>query len=276
MKESLLLLSPSELKSLAGAFRSGRLGIPTNPASIGRFLPNTLVDAIAQTVNEMPALGFSAEGIACTLELLAASRAANGNPEDFVELVMSGPQLAGFERRETSVVVSDFFRSANESVLVVGYAIYQGRLVFHELAKRMQELPKLDVRMYLDIARKPGDSSLSAEIVRRYVHRFRSEEWPAGTRVPDIYYDPRALATDRNNRATLHAKCVVVDARRVFISSANFTEAAQERNVEVGVLLHSPVAAARIAQFFYALYESGQFCRALGDESYPVLHRRAD
>jgi phosphatidylserine/phosphatidylglycerophosphate/cardiolipin synthase-like enzyme len=61
----------------------------------------------------------------------------------------------------------------------------------------------------------------------------------------------------------MHAKCVVVDGHRVFVSSANFTEAAQERNVEIGILFESAGAAARINRFFAALAESGQFRRAL-------------
>ena len=39
---------------------------------------------------------------------------------------------------------------------------------------------RLKVRMFLDIQRKPGDTSSSAEIVRRFVHRFQAEEWPQG------------------------------------------------------------------------------------------------
>ena len=38
----------------------------------------------------------------------------------------------------------------------------------------------------------------------------------------------------------MHAKCVVADDRSVFVSSANFTEAAQElENVEIGLLIES-------------------------------------
>lgn len=37
--------------------------------------------------------------------------------------------------------------------------------------------------------------------------------------------------------ASLHAKCVVVDERWVLVTSANFTDRGQTRNVEVGVLL---------------------------------------
>lgn len=53
-----------------------------------------------------------------------------------------------------------------------------------------------------------------------------------------------------DQRAALHAKYVVIDTRDVFVSSANFTEAAQERNVELGLLLKSPQTAARIMRFF--------------------------
>jgi phosphatidylserine/phosphatidylglycerophosphate/cardiolipin synthase-like enzyme len=43
---------------------------------------------------------------------------------------------------------------------------------------------------------------------------------------------------------------VVVDARHVFLSSANFTEAGQQRNIELGLLLCSPIIASRILRFF--------------------------
>lgn len=54
-------------------------------------------------------------------------------------------------------------------------------------------------------------------------------------------------------RASLHAKCVVVDERMAFISSANFTEAAQIRNIEVGVLIRSEPFARQLAGHFMAL-----------------------
>ena len=160
------------------------------------------------------------------------------------------------------MVVSDLFRNASESVLIAGYAVYQGRQVFSELATRMDKLPELEVRMFLDISRKPGDTSAPSTIVQRFVQRFRSEEWPSESRVPQVFYDPRALSPDWRGRASMHAKCVAVDGRRVFVSSANFTEAAQERNVEIGVFFDSVSAAGRINRFFAALADSGQFRRA--------------
>jgi phosphatidylserine/phosphatidylglycerophosphate/cardiolipin synthase-like enzyme len=73
--------------------------------------------------------------------------------------------------------------------------------------------------------------------------------------LPDIQrpFDPRSLETETARRASLHAKCIVVDKGVAFVSSANFTEAAQSKNVEVGVLLRSTAFARRLIEHFEAL-----------------------
>ena len=48
-------------------------------------------------------------------------------------------------------------------------------------------------------------------------------------------------------------KCIVVDNRSVFVSSANFTEAAQQRNLEVGLLIHSESLAEKLTRHFDTL-----------------------
>ena len=59
------------------------------------------------------------------------------------------------------------------------------------------------------------------------------------------------MAADK--RACLHAKCIVVYGESVFISSANFTEAAQERNIEIGLLVRSHSLAERVVLHFDTL-----------------------
>ena len=97
----------------------------------------------------------------------------------------------------------------------------------------MIDLPSLQVRKCLDIRHDPSGTSAPSEIVARFVDRFRCIHWPADKRLPEIFYDPRSLAPEPHNRAALDAKCI--DARDLFGSSANFTEAGQERNIEVGL-----------------------------------------
>jgi phosphatidylserine/phosphatidylglycerophosphate/cardiolipin synthase-like enzyme len=158
--------------------------------------------------------------------------------------------------RDTAVVVRELFRGARSSVLVAGYAVYQGREVFRALAERMAEVSALRVRLFLDVHRQPGDDAPDDVLLTRFAHRFRQSEWP-GEAMPEVFYDPRSLAADAVKRSSLHAKCVVVDQETAFVSSANFTEAAQVRNIEVGVLVQSPAFAARLSQQFETLAAVG-------------------
>jgi phosphatidylserine/phosphatidylglycerophosphate/cardiolipin synthase-like enzyme len=58
----------------------------------------------------------------------------------------------------------------------------------------------------------------------------------------------------------LHAKCVSVDGERAFVSSANFTMRAHERNIEVGVLLHDRAFAAQLERQWMSLVDDGLVC----------------
>jgi phosphatidylserine/phosphatidylglycerophosphate/cardiolipin synthase-like enzyme len=46
-----------------------------------------------------------------------------------------------------------------------------------------------------------------------------------------------------------------VDEERLFVTSANFTEAAHERNIEAGVLIADPVAAKAMRSQFESLVD---------------------
>jgi phosphatidylserine/phosphatidylglycerophosphate/cardiolipin synthase-like enzyme len=81
------------------------------------------------------------------------------------------------------------------------------------------------------------------------------QEWPGG-RLPELYYDPRSLDMEAIKRSSLHAKCIVADRRVAFVTSANFTEAAQTRNIEVGALIRDAAFAAQLAGHFDALVEA--------------------
>src|SRR5690606_17239714 len=75
---------------------------------------------------------------------------------------------------------------------------------------------------------------------------FLAESWPYGPPRPRLYYDKRALIPGPPY-SSLHAKCVVIDGAKAFVSSANFTERAQERNIEVGVLVEDASFASFLA-----------------------------
>jgi phosphatidylserine/phosphatidylglycerophosphate/cardiolipin synthase-like enzyme len=75
-------------------------------------------------------------------------------------------------------------------------------------------------------------------ITRRFAERFvRQEGRDHGC--PRSPTTPAAFEDDAR-RASLFAKCVVINGARALVGSAKFTEAAQLRNIEIGVIVDRP------------------------------------
>lgn len=264
MNDAFSRLGSKDLRLIANGLRSGRLTLPATSLQIGRYFQGEVSAALATKLSELSAIGFTAEQAAVLIDSMLQDRELF-RPSDpsCVDLVTSGPEAPGVTNRDTSVVVREMFAHAKQSVTVIGYAVYQGQKVFEALAQRMDSKPELQVELFLNISRGDGDTTKSEILVSRFVERFKSKQWPTGSRLPIIYYDPRSLSDYTPIRSSLHAKCVVVDDEDVFVSSANFTEAGQQRNIEVGLRLDNVSLARRINHHFKQLVESKQFHRAI-------------
>jgi phosphatidylserine/phosphatidylglycerophosphate/cardiolipin synthase-like enzyme len=197
------------------------------------------------------------------LRLVADERLSCQNSAPSVDLVWTGPEVPGAESRDTSVLVAELFATAEKSVLVAGFAIAQGKRIFKSLSDRMLEVPNLRVRMFLNVPRPFRDHTLEQELVKRFADKFRLSEWP-GEKLPEVYYDRRTLSMEDYDRSSLHAKCIVIDEGKALVTSANFTEAAQIRNIEAGVFIGDPKFARSLVRQFDALVSGGLLCRIPG------------
>jgi phosphatidylserine/phosphatidylglycerophosphate/cardiolipin synthase-like enzyme len=260
VKDCLQGLSPVALADLAGALESGALTAPYAPLQLRRLGCGGDSDRIASDLSRLASLSMPPAALAAVLRLVAAERHAGQQTSDRTELVWTGPETRAGRGRDTAVVVRDLFLSAEHSVLVASYALHQGREMCAPLARRMDEQPALQVKLFVNVPREYGDTSAEASIVKAFADRFVREHWP-GARMPLVYYDPRSLANGPGPRSSLHAKVIVVDDARAFVTSANLTEAAQERNIEAGVLVDSRPFATSLRLQFEALVESGLFKR---------------
>jgi phosphatidylserine/phosphatidylglycerophosphate/cardiolipin synthase-like enzyme len=249
-------LSASGLDTLADALAAGRLQPPFTTVAVQRIAAGPDAPAVAAELDRLALNGVEPAELAYLLRAIGAERRAGQRITDRIELVWSGPEHSGTASRDTGVVVRELFSSARSTVSLVGFAIHNGRTVFRALAENMAANPVLAVRMFINIRRPHHDQRAADDIVAEYVTTFVQREWP-GERLPDLFYDPRALSPDAGPRASLHAKCLVVDHRVSFITSANFTEAAQDRNIEAGVLINDPQLAGRVERQLESLVESG-------------------
>ena len=247
----LLINLPSHLRDrLVGALESGLLGPSPTMASLRSVLGNREdAEGLAAALLELERLGISGPAAAAWLRTVARVAERTRKPD----LVWSGPEVPGLHARDTRRVYEELLGSAEHSICASTYAFFDGHKAFEILAKRMEARPALRVTLLLNIQRKRADTTASDQLVRRFADRFWKADWPGSSR-PSVYYDPRALEQEGPG-GVLHAKAVVADDEAVFITSANLTEAALDRNIELGVLIRDRALALTISGYFRNLID---------------------
>ena len=252
--------------SLADGLESGRTSMAGTTSSLSRSVPKSLAKQICAELREWAAAGTTGPQMARTLRLLAEERAAAQKISDRVELVWSGTEVMAGGSRDTAVVVQELFKKAKKSVLIASFSLDAGskaKAIFGALAGRMDAELDLAVRLFVNVKRAYQDETPGEVLLRAFADHFRDDVWP-GERLPEVYYDPRSLSLEFDARACLHAKCIVIDDDRALITSANFSEAAHERNIEAGTAITDTVLARALKAQFDTLVDHGALARVPG------------
>lgn len=249
--DALATVDRQDLVRLAGLLEAGLLSPPLTVLSLRDHISAVHADAMARCFGELTQRDVPPAHIALLLRAFAAGSQAAVSTSWPVEVVVSGPDATG-GARDTGVVMRQLFGKARQRVLAVGFAVRQGKAVFKALADRLDNDDSFDATLCIDVRRQHGDTSIERDILRRFANEFVHNEWP-GNRLPLVYYDPRSLAATGRTASSMHAKCVVIDGQEAFVTSANFTEAAQERNIELGLLMESQSVARQVEEHFTSL-----------------------
>lgn len=210
----------SDLERLQAALVGLRVAFP-----LSRFgLQGEGLGDLAEVMPMLNAIGR--EGVLAVIDAVLSERRGRATP---AELVWTGPESRQSSARDTAVVLADLFQRATVSVLLAGFVFDHAAEVLGPLHEAMKR--GVNCRLFAD-----------ADAARD----FRRDHWPFGPPFPEVY----GFVPEKGVFASLHAKCVVVDGRWVFVTSANFTDRGQTRNVEVGVLVDDTrLAAVLEAQF---------------------------
>jgi len=248
-----LLELPSHIRDrLASALASGMLDETLSTASLRSALGGDgSVAEVKGALSHLRGLGLSGPAAAAWIrsldDLVARTRAP--------DLVWSGPEVPGLHARDTRRVYEELLGNAERTLWVCTYAFFDGPRAFEVLARRMDATPALRTILLLNIQRKRADTTAADQLVRRFADRFWGSDWPGTTR-PQVFYDPRSLDPDAPG-GVLHAKAVVADDEVALVTSANLTEAALDRNIEIGLLVHDRCLALTLSSHFRALIDVG-------------------
>ena len=225
---------------------------PVAQQPCGRYFGLREAENLLSDLEALARIGISGRSVAAWLR--AVDQAASHAP--MPDLVWSGPEVPGLHARDTRRVYEELIRNAERSVWMSTFAYFDGPRAFADLAQRMDAIASLRVVLLLNIQRTRGNTTAADQLVRRFADRFWGTDWP-GTSRPAVYYDPALASESDGPSGVLHAKAVVVDDETVFITSANLTEAAFDRNIELGLLTRDRTLAVSVATHFQGLIDIG-------------------
>lgn len=265
-------LSNDSLRQLADALRAGSLQAPVTGVALEHAGLGYLKAALE------PYQGLDAHALGLVARAVLAERGRAGQSR--LDLVWSGSDAGVSYARYTKLVIPELITGAKLNITIAGYSFDQGAGVF-ELLHDAITMRGVQVRFFLDLhqlqarleqqlgkeRRKSRMAPLKAAqaagpeaYAREVTSLFLELHWPFERAKPALFYDPRTA--DPQSYASLHAKCLIVDHERSLITSANFTDRGQSRNIEVGVLIHDKGYATALEQQWSNLVESGGVVRA--------------
>ena len=171
------------------------------------------------------------------------------NNQRLIELVWTGPSNTRLPVRRIDQIFYDLISKADQKILLVTFAAYRVERLVQQLAKAISR--GVSVTLIFE-----SEAESEGQLTKDAVAAF--QELPR-TQVR-IYYWPLAKR-DRNpagRPGKLHVKCAVIDDAAL-IGSANLTEDAFNRNMELGVLIRDNATVHAIEHHFDELIRQGWF-----------------
>ncbi|MGM7724087.1 DISARM system phospholipase D-like protein DrmC [Metabacillus sp. Hm71] len=159
-----------------------------------------------------------------------------------VEIVWTGPDTGLVPVRHTEQVLKEVIDLAEHRIFIVSFVAYELPSLVRSLQNAISRNVKID--MLLEISNEQGGRVNSDSI------KIMKDVIPSA----DIY------VWDKSNNSSLgavHPKCVVSDGHQAFITSANLTRAAMERNMELGVLIKGGSVPSRLGMHLESLITTG-------------------
>lgn len=163
------------------------------------------------------------------------------------EIIWTGPANNRFPVRRIDQVLYDLISSARTRILLVTFAAHRVRHLCDHLTNAIHRGVKLTLIV-------ESEEESEGQLTRDAIAAFRDVPLTRAS----LYYWP-VEKRERNaagRPGKLHVKCAIVDDVAL-IGSANLTDDAFNRNMELGMLVREETAVVTIAEHFNELIRSG-------------------
>lgn len=230
--------------SLAGCYRVAS-GEPTGTAAsniAGPFLNPDQAWALRQALKD--------HSFSSWAEIAAAFEVINiwvSSSPRVLDIVWSGPANGTFPIRRIDQVLYDLLAKAQHRIFLVTFAAHRVPLLCEHLSKAIDR--GVEVTLLLE-SEQASAGQLSFDASKAFkdvcLDKVRLLHWPLENRERNQAGKP----------GKLHVKCAVIDDTAI-IGSANLTDDAFNRNMEMGVIIKDPGSVVNIREHFETLERNG-------------------
>jgi phosphatidylserine/phosphatidylglycerophosphate/cardiolipin synthase-like enzyme len=187
------------------------------------------------------------DALALAIQAACATRVAVASQQE-VELVWSGPPVVQSSFRRTDRAWIDVIDGASSSLWLASYSLGSVDRVQESLMAAIRR--GVVVRLLFERA-ADSDGALRYDNIALFHASVAAGATLYGWR-PD-----RREISPGGSQALMHAKAVVADSQTMFVTSANLSAAALERNLEVGVIVRGGPQPQWLHQRFETLLANG-------------------
>lgn len=238
-------VSPEKIESISSKFRSappsgadaaltGLVGSPAAAKAIGQLITAWKKTSVSST--ELAAM------------LLAAKHVLVQNEaEQSIELVWTGPTTPFVAARRTEQALLQVINGARKTLFITSFVAYDVSTIVKSLNAAAAR--GVAISMLLELSQDHG-GTISFDAIGKMSLLVPAAKLYAWRDKADPFSDGR-----------VHAKVAVADGRLCFITSANLTGHAMEKNMEAGVLISGGRIPERLDAHLTALFHTNVITR---------------
>ena len=215
------LVSPEKVQAVAARVRL------TDANKAAAVLPSVVGTPVASIVVKQLVAAWQntkVGSVELASMLIAASHVyAKAASEQSTELVWTGPTTPFVSARRTEQALLQVINSAEQSLFITSFVAYDVSTVVKAL--NVAKARGVSITMLLESSQNHG-GSISIDVIGKMRDLVPGAQIYAWRNKTGEFADGR-----------VHAKVAVADSRSCFLTSANLTGYAMERNMEAGVLI---------------------------------------
>lgn len=163
------------------------------------------------------------------------------------ELVWTGPSTGLVPLRHTEQVLCEVIESAREQIFLVCFVAYEVASIIGALRNAVYRHVKINVLLEASTEHGGRVTVDSVKAMKEAVPSANIYGWSSDSQKSGF----------GKSSGSVHAKCAVADGKLAFITSANLSIAAMERNMEIGVLVKGGLLPEELHRHLDALVTTG-------------------